>query len=113
MDRCVCIHGHCCHPPRENPWLEAIGLQDSAYPHQGWNKLITEACYTPNNTSGILDGSNRFREITNHQYLAQHELRKRIFKRFPKEGIGIPFPIQPVFLKNHEPVPQGAAEVRP
>lgn len=34
------------------------------------------------------------------QYLAQHELRKRIFKRFKREGIEIPFPIRTVYLKN-------------
>ena len=26
------IHGHFYQPPRENPWLEAIELQDSALP---------------------------------------------------------------------------------
>jgi small-conductance mechanosensitive channel len=35
------------------------------------------------------------------QYLAQHELRKRIFKRFREEGIDIPFPIRTVYLKNN------------
>jgi small-conductance mechanosensitive channel len=34
------------------------------------------------------------------QYLAQHELRKRIFKRFRLEGIEIPFPIRTVYLKS-------------
>ena len=34
------------------------------------------------------------------QYLAQHELRKRIFKRFKKEGIEIPFPQRTVHLKG-------------
>lgn len=34
------------------------------------------------------------------QYLAQHELRKRIFKRFRKEGIGIPFPHRTVYLRE-------------
>lgn len=35
------------------------------------------------------------------QYLAQHELRKRIFKRFRQEGIEIPFPIRTVYLRDH------------
>lgn len=39
------------------------------------------------------------------QYLAQHELRKRIFKRFKKENIEIPYPHRTLFLrderKNH------------
>ncbi len=36
------------------------------------------------------------------QYLAQHELRKRIFERFKKEGIEIPFPIRTVYLKEED-----------
>ncbi len=32
------------------------------------------------------------------QYFAQHELRKRILKRFRQEGIEIPFPIRTVRL---------------
>ncbi|GAB5047194.1 mechanosensitive ion channel family protein [Thermodesulfovibrio sp. TK110] len=34
------------------------------------------------------------------QYKIQHELRKRIFKRFREEGIDIPFPQRVVWLKN-------------
>lgn len=34
------------------------------------------------------------------QYLAQHELRKRIFKRFRQEGIEIPFPIRTLYVKD-------------
>ena len=36
------------------------------------------------------------------QYLAQHELRKRIFKRFGEEGIEIPFPQRTVHLKGEK-----------
>lgn len=32
------------------------------------------------------------------QFLAQHELRKRILKRFRREGIEIPFPIRTVYM---------------
>ncbi|MBS1829517.1 MAG: mechanosensitive ion channel family protein [Acidobacteria bacterium] len=34
------------------------------------------------------------------QYLVQHEMRKRIFKRFRKEGIEIPFPVRTVIMKS-------------
>jgi small-conductance mechanosensitive channel len=34
------------------------------------------------------------------QYFVQHELRKRIFKRFRKDGIEIPFPIRTVYVKE-------------
>lgn len=34
------------------------------------------------------------------QYLAQHELRKRIFRRFRDEGIEIPFPQRTVHIRT-------------
>ena len=36
------------------------------------------------------------------QYLAQHELRKRIFRRFNNEGIDIPFPHRTVYLREEK-----------
>lgn len=36
------------------------------------------------------------------QYLTQHELRKRIFKRFREEGIEIPFPHRTVYLREEK-----------
>jgi alpha-amylase/alpha-mannosidase (GH57 family) len=66
MDRYVCIHGHFYQPPRENPWLEAIELQDSAYPFHDWNERITAECYLPNATSRILDGKGRITRIHNN-----------------------------------------------
>jgi len=36
------------------------------------------------------------------QYAAQHELRKRIFKRFKNEGIDIPFPHRTVYLREEK-----------
>jgi len=36
------------------------------------------------------------------QYFAQHELRKRIFKRFKEEGIEIPFPHRTVYLREEK-----------
>jgi small-conductance mechanosensitive channel len=37
------------------------------------------------------------------QYLAQHELRKRIFRRFRAEGIEIPFPIRTIQVRRNAP----------
>ncbi|MBI2369317.1 MAG: mechanosensitive ion channel family protein [Deltaproteobacteria bacterium] len=36
------------------------------------------------------------------QYPVQHELRKRIFRRFREEGIEIPFPIRTVYLRGDQ-----------
>jgi small-conductance mechanosensitive channel len=36
------------------------------------------------------------------QYLVQHELRKRIFKRFRQEKVEIPFPVRTVYLRESE-----------
>lgn len=66
MDRYICIHGHFYQPPRENPWLEDIELQDSAYPFHDWNERITSECYAPNGSSRILDGANRIVQIVNN-----------------------------------------------
>lgn len=37
------------------------------------------------------------------QYLAQHELRKRILKRFRTEGIVIPYPVRTIEFKKRSP----------
>ncbi|MGH7545416.1 MAG: DUF3536 domain-containing protein, partial [Gemmatimonadota bacterium] len=66
MDRYVCIHGHFYQPPRENPWLEAIELQDSAYPYHDWNERITAECYEPNAAARILDGEGWITRIVNN-----------------------------------------------
>jgi len=66
MPRYLCIHGHFYQPPRENPWLEAIEVQDSAYPYHDWNERVTAECYAPNAASRILDGERRIERIVNN-----------------------------------------------
>ncbi len=66
MPRYVCIHGHFYQPPRENPWLEAVEVQDSAYPYHDWNERITAECYAPNAASRILDDEKRIAAIVNN-----------------------------------------------
>jgi hypothetical protein len=65
-ERHLCIHGHFYQPPRENPWLEVIELQDSSYPYHDWNERITAECYGPNARSRILDDENRIVRIVNN-----------------------------------------------
>lgn len=64
--RFITIHGHFYQPPRENPWLEAVETQDSAFPYHDWNERITAECYEPNATARILDVKERIRGIVNN-----------------------------------------------
>jgi alpha-amylase/alpha-mannosidase (GH57 family) len=64
--RHVAIHGHFYQPPRENPWLEAVEVQDSAYPHHDWNARITAECYGPNTAARRVDAQNRILDIVNN-----------------------------------------------
>ncbi|MGA7614468.1 MAG: DUF3536 domain-containing protein [Thermoanaerobaculia bacterium] len=66
MNHFICIHGHFYQPPRENPWLEAVEQQDSAYPYHDWNERITAECYAPNAASRILDEEGRIEKIANN-----------------------------------------------
>lgn len=66
MNRYICIHGHFYQPPRENPWLEEIEHQDSAYPFKDWNERVSAECYAPNTASRILDGEGRITHILNN-----------------------------------------------
>jgi hypothetical protein len=63
MKRFVCVHGHFYQPPRENPWLEAVELQDSAYPYHDWNQRISVECYAANAAARILDREGRIERI--------------------------------------------------
>ena len=66
----VVVHGHFYQPPRENPWIEEIELEESAYPFPNWNARITRECYTPNTCARIRDGELRVLDIINNfQYI--------------------------------------------
>ncbi len=66
MKRYICIHGHFYQPPRESPWLEAVEMQDSAYPYHDWNERIAAECYSANAASRILDHEGRILSIPNN-----------------------------------------------
>jgi len=65
MQKFVCVHGHFYQPPRENPWLESVELQDSAAPFHDWNERIAAECYAPNATARLLDGEGKIASIVN------------------------------------------------
>ena len=64
--RYVCVHGHFYQPPRENPWLEAVEVQDSAYPYHDWNERITAECYAPNAAARVLDEHQHIARLVNN-----------------------------------------------
>lgn len=62
----ICIHGHFYQPPRENPWLGEIEIQDSAYPYHDWNERVSAECYAPNSAARILDEKKDIIDIVNN-----------------------------------------------
>jgi len=64
--RAIVIHGHFYQPPRENPWLEAVEVQDSAQPSHDWNERITAECYAPNTAARRVDAVNLILDIVNN-----------------------------------------------
>jgi alpha-amylase/alpha-mannosidase (GH57 family) len=60
------VHGHFYQPPRENPWLETVEMQESAAPYHDWNERITAECYAPNGASRITNKQNKIIRIANN-----------------------------------------------
>jgi small-conductance mechanosensitive channel len=106
-------------PEKRMSLLIPIGVSYDSDPEQVERILVEEAKRGAQDIPGLLaepapfvrfipgfgDSSLNFTLICQvaefvDQYLAQHELRKRIFKRFREEGIEIPFPIRTVYLRE-------------
>jgi alpha-amylase/alpha-mannosidase (GH57 family) len=66
LNRAIVIHGHFYQPPRENPWLESVEVQDSAAPQHDWNDRVTAECYAPNTAARRVDESNKVLDIVNN-----------------------------------------------
>src|SRR5437763_15268181 len=64
--RYLCIHGHFYQPPRENPWLEAVEIQDSAAPDHAWNARIFRECYAPNFRARLVDAQGKIVNLLNN-----------------------------------------------
>ncbi|NJW53238.1 DUF3536 domain-containing protein [Salinimicrobium oceani] len=62
----ICVHGHFYQPPRENPWLNKVELQESAYPYHDWNHRINAECYVRNSASRILGEGGKIQAIMNN-----------------------------------------------
>lgn len=108
-----------CLPEKRMSLLIPIGVSYSSDPEKIEKILIEEAKKAVGQVQGLLGDPEPFvrfipgfgessldftlicqvQEFVD-QYLAQHELRKRIFKRFKEEGIEIPFPHRTVYLRE-------------
>jgi alpha-amylase/alpha-mannosidase (GH57 family) len=66
MKRAVCLHGHFYQPPRENPWIEEVEVQDSAAPFHDWNERIAAECYGPNGAARLKSANGRICDIVNN-----------------------------------------------
>jgi alpha-amylase/alpha-mannosidase (GH57 family) len=64
--RLLCLHGHFYQPPRENPWIEEVEVQDSAEPFHDWNERIAVECYGPNGAARLKTASDRIVDIANN-----------------------------------------------
>jgi small-conductance mechanosensitive channel len=108
-------------PEKRMSLLISIGVSYSSDPEKVEKILVEEAKKAAGEIPGLLgdpepfvrfipgygDSSLDFTLICQvqefvDQYLAQHELRKRIFKRFKEEGIEIPFPHRTVYLREEK-----------
>ncbi|MDD6173603.1 MAG: DUF3536 domain-containing protein [Elusimicrobia bacterium] len=66
MNRYLCIHGHFYQPPRENPWIDEIEIQESARPFGNWNERISAECYHANAFARIFNNNGQIKDIVNN-----------------------------------------------
>lgn len=65
------LHGHFYQPPREDPLVDLIPKQPSAYPYSDWNERIYDDCYRANAFSRYLDPWGHIDSIVNnYEYLS-------------------------------------------
>jgi small-conductance mechanosensitive channel len=116
-------------PEKRMSLLIPIGVDYASDPEHVERVLVDEASRAAGEIPGLLaepqpfvrfipgfgDSSLNFtlicqvREFVD-QYLAQHELRKRILQRFRREGINIPFPVRTLHLRS---ISEGLRDIVP
>jgi alpha-amylase/alpha-mannosidase (GH57 family) len=84
--RAIVIHGHFYQPPRENPWLEAVEVQDSAAPFHDWNARITADCYAPNTAARRVDNVNRVLDIVSNFERISFDVGPTLFAWLDREA---------------------------
>jgi alpha-amylase/alpha-mannosidase (GH57 family) len=84
--RAIVIHGHFYQPPRENPWLEAVEVQDSAAPFHDWNARITAECYAPNTAARRVDRADRILDIVDNFERISFDVGPTLFAWLEREA---------------------------
>lgn len=59
------LHGHFYQPPRENPFLDFVEMEDSAAPFHDWNQRIERECYRAVIAARLTGRSGRISRIVN------------------------------------------------
>jgi small-conductance mechanosensitive channel len=95
--------------------VERILIEETLLAAQQVRGLLTEPAPFVRFIPGFGESSLDFTLICQvsefvDQYLAQHEIRKRILKRFRKEGIEIPFPIRTLQFPRGGPAVIGPSQ---
>lgn len=83
-DAFVTIHGHFYQPPRENPWLDVIEQEESAFPYHDWNERIASECYRPNAHARIVDGRGKILNIINNYSYISFNFGPTLFRWLEK-----------------------------
>ena len=65
MPLSLVVHGHYYQPPRENPFLDEVDSEPSAYPFHDWNQRIERECYRAVIAARITGANGRIRRIVN------------------------------------------------
>ncbi|MDH5720646.1 MAG: DUF3536 domain-containing protein [Spirochaetia bacterium] len=74
MKKYICIHGHFYQPPRENPWINEIESEKTAFPYKNWNQRIANECYSPNTFARILNEEKKIVRILNNYSRMSHNI---------------------------------------
>jgi alpha-amylase/alpha-mannosidase (GH57 family) len=85
----ICVHGHFYQPPRENPSLEYVEVQESAYPYHDWNERVTAECYAPNAASRMLDEEGRIASIVNNYSRISYNLGPTLLSWMQENAPGV------------------------
>jgi len=99
----IVIHCHFYQPPRENPWIETIEKEDTAYPFHNWNERVTFECYRPNAYGRILDGKGKILEIINNYSYINFNFGPTLLSWLEKKA---PFIYQRIIEADRESVRQ-------